>query len=108
MLDAMSGMEFGLVSGIDDHERSRLADSIARELKKKEPGKNVGALGLEDFDFLCTDVLSRNISFANARRWYMPLMRHTSPTRLVRVTSMAARHGDRSGVLRTWWVISKD
>jgi hypothetical protein len=45
MLDAMSGMEFGLVSGIDDHERSRLADSIARELKKKEPGKNVGVFG---------------------------------------------------------------
>jgi hypothetical protein len=59
-------------------------------------------LGLEDFDSLCTDALSRNISFANGRRWSMPLTRHMSPTRLVRVTSMAARHGDRSGVLRIW------
>jgi hypothetical protein len=41
--------ELGLLADVGEQERSRLADSIARELRRKEPGKSVsrGAAGVQ-------------------------------------------------------------
>jgi hypothetical protein len=40
-------LELGLITSIGEEERSRLADSIARELRRKDPGKSVSRVALD-------------------------------------------------------------